>query len=339
MSVQELRDFKAGGGFRNGFTPLMYEDTNEIATNESGYVVVENSMGMRTNSLLRKDEWEALDAAVIEAARTRLIGIERLQTLGLTTNLDSIGITVSQWNTGSQMTRAEVNISGQTMDNRDLQDYNLKGVPVPVIHKAFRIGERTLEASRRLGEGIDVTNAYEASRVVAEELERMLYDGNDDVELNGNNIYGLTTESNVNSGSADGDFDTISNIHPTFTAMINAAQADNYFGPYEVFIYKTQYNEMLDRYTDGSGETALDGVLRIPDIQAIHSVDYLSDGKIVLVQMTRNVVDLAIHSLNQVVEWTTGDGLTHDFKVMSIAVPRIKSDYEDGSGVVYYTGA
>lgn len=337
MSVQELGAFKSGGGFRKGFTPLVYEDNGEIATNESGYVVVENSAGMRTNSLLRKDEWESLDNAVLQAARTRLVGIQRLQDRGLTKNLDSIGIMTTQWNKGSEMTRATVNMSGQTAMDRDRQDYNLTGVPVPVIHKAFRIGERDLEASRRLGEGIDTTNAYEASRVVAEELERMLYDGNSDINLNGDTISGLKDASNT--GTADGDFDTLSNIHPTITAMVNAAQADNYFGPYELFIYKTQYNEMLDRYTDGSGETPLDGVLRIPDITAVHSVDYLSDGELVLLQMTPNVIDLAVHSLNQMVEWTSDDGMTHSFKVMSIAVPRVKSDYSGGEGIVYYTGA
>ncbi len=76
----------------------------------------------------------------------------------------------------------------------------------------------------------------------------------------------------------------------------------------------------------------------ISNVEAIHPGDYMTDGTIVLVQMTPNVVDLALYEENMVVEWTSQDGMTHSFKVMSIAVPRVKSDYNSNSGIAYYTG-
>lgn len=338
--VNELSDFS--GSFRNGYRPIWDKKDQAFATNESGYVKIANSQGLVKNSLLRKDEWEALDAAIIEAARSRLNAIQRLQDLGLVKPLESIGILSSQWNVGSEMTRATVNLSGQSTNDRDLQDYKLKGVPVPVVHKGFRIGERTLQASRRLGEGIDVTNGYEASRVVAEELERLFFDGNDDVELNGDNIFGVTNHGDINTGTAasygGGDFGTISNILPTFLGALGDLHDAHMFGPFEAWIYSTQYTQMMDVYTDGSGQSALNRVLgAVPNLNAIHPSDYLAAGEMVLVQMTPNVIDLALHELNMVVEWSSGDGMTHDFKVMSIAVPRVKSDYDGNSGICYVT--
>jgi len=340
VQVNELGEFSGAGAFRYGFRPLWDQKKDTFATNDKGRVLTVNSDGMVRNSLLRKDEWEELDAAVVMAASERLNAIQRLQDLGLVKPLGSIGILTSQWNIGSQMTRATVNLTGQSADDRDLQDYNLKGVPVPVIHKSFAIGERTLEASRRLGEGIDVTNAYEASRVVAEELERMFFSGYDELSLNQDTIYGVTNESNVVTESTSKDFGTISNVIDKFQLMLSGLASDNYFGPFEAWVYKTQYTELTTQfYTDGSGESAYDRMLRIPEIRAIHPADYLSAGEVVLVQMTPNVIDLALHELNMVVEWASGDGLTHNFKVMSIAVPRVKSDYGSHSGICYGTNA
>jgi uncharacterized linocin/CFP29 family protein len=322
--------------------PLRKKGSGEFVTNEHGFVqLVGWGVGdLRANSLLRKDEWEELDRAVVQAASERLNFVDRMRSLGLVKTLTSIGVLASQWNVGSQMTRAVVNLSGRSAPDLDRQDYNLKGVPVPVIHKEFQIGMRELEASRRLGEGIDTTNAYQASRVVAEELERTCFGGNSAVVLNGQSIYGVTNEPNVNTGAATGDFGTIANINTTFTAMINACAADNYHGPFEGWVSTNQYNEMTTAfYTDGSGESAFERMLRMPQLRAIHPGDYLTDGALFIAQMTPDVLDIAIYQLNTVVEWPSGDGMTRNFKVMSIAVPRVKSDYSSQSGICYYTGA
>lgn len=338
VQVNGLQQFERSGGFSKALLPLVDKD-GAFMTNDDGYVKVGNKR-MVTNSLLRKDEWEQLDSAVVEAATGRLNAIQRLQDLGLTFPLDSIGVMTYQWNVSSQMTRATVNLTGQTTQDLDKVDYLLKGVPIPVIHKAFNIGERSLEASRRMGQPIDTVNAYEASRVVAEELERMFFDGAHNVELNQDTIYGVTNEPNVNTGSAEGDFGTLSNVLPTFTAMVSDAADANMHGPFEAWVYKTQYIEMMEVYTDGSGQSAMERVLNaIPSLNAIHPADYLSAGEIVLAQMTPNVLGLALYDMNMIVEWPSGDGMTHHFKIMTIGAPVVRSDYDSQSGIVYYTGA
>lgn len=338
VQINELGEFAGSEGFTCGFRPVWDKRAQSFATNESGLVKIVNSQGLIHNSLLRRGEWEALDAAVASAASERLNAIQRLQDLGLVKNLDSIGILASQWHVSSQVTRATVNLTGQSTDDLDRVDYKLKSVPVPVIHKAFRIGERELAASRRLGEGTDVTNAYEASRVVAEELERMFFVGNSEITLNGQTIYGVTNETNVNTEATSLDFGTISNVTAKFALMLAALASDNMHGPFEVWVAPTQYNQLSTSfYTDGSGESAMQRVLRVSQIRNIWPGDYLTDGTMVMVQMSPNVIDLALHQLNMIVEWSSGDGMTHNFKVMSIAVPRVRSDYESQSGICYGT--
>jgi len=324
-----------------GYLPMYYENTDELAVNEHGYVVIQNAQGVRTNSLLRKDEWEKLDAAVLTAATGQLNAIDRLRsTPMLSEKLDSIGVLVSQYTQASQLTRPSVSLSGRAAPDFDRQDFDLVGVPIPVIHKEIQIGARELAASRRgLGAGIDVSHIYEASRVVAQELERIFFLGDANISLNGNILYGVTNQPDVNTGSATGGFDTLSNQVPTFRNMIIAAAGDNYFGPYEFWIARTQYNEMaLNFYTDGSGDSGLDRIMKMSGVAAVHPSDWMTAGTGLLVTMDPNVLDLQWFQINQVVEWASPDGMAHNFKIMTVAAPRIKADYDGQSGIVYYTG-
>lgn len=300
-----------------------------------GRIQYRHPNGMWVNSALRKDEWEELDEAVVAATGPRTARLDTLTRVPL----GGIGTLVSQWNVASQMTAAQISISGRAQGQGDRVDYKLAGVAVPVVWKEFDIGERELDASRRMGNGLDTTTAFEAGRVVSEKLIDMYYNGDADIDLNGNNIYGLTTHPQRNTGSAAGDFGTITNIRTTILNMITAANADNFYGPYDVDVANTQYIEMLARYTDGSGQTALATVLELPQISNVYPSDQLTAGSLVLAQSTRDVQDYAVAMDVMLVEWMSGDGMTHHFKVMAIQVPRIKSEYSDKSGVVHYTGA
>jgi uncharacterized linocin/CFP29 family protein len=325
--------------FRHAYLPLRNDDNGKFKVNRTGHVRVVNSQGLEVNSALRKDEWEMLEEQVNRAQSEELTGIARLQQLGLVFDLPNAGILAYQWNNASQMTRAAVNLSGRAVMDQDAVDFELQGRPVPVIHKEFELGERFLQASRNTGQSVDTAFAFEASRVVAEELERILFAGNT-VTLNGQTLVGITNEPNRNTGTAAGDFGTISNIYPTFQNMVSAAHSDFYRGDYEAWVSRNQYVEMMAVYTDGSGQSAMNRVLEnLPGVNAVHPGDFLADGSLVLVQMTSNVVGVAINIIGQLVEWMSGDGMAHHFRVMTIAAPIVRSDYADRSGIVHYTGA
>jgi uncharacterized linocin/CFP29 family protein len=311
----------------------------------TGLVQVRTPRGLTVNSLLRKDEWEELDRAVMEAAKFPLRAVADLRSRGLVRPLGSIGTLISQWNTSSEMTPAQVSMTGQGAGERDRVEFNLAGVPVPVIWKEFQIGARQLEASRRLGEPLDTTHVYEATRVVAEMQEYMLFNGAA-VVLNASSIYGYRTHPNRNTDTATnyggGDWSTIANIVPTVAGMISAANADKHYGPFVLYCSTVQFNEAaLGYYTDGSGETPLQRILKLPMIDAVQQIDptNLPAGELLLVQMSPNVVDWAEALGITVVEWMNGDGMSTEFKIMSVAAPRVKADYTTRSGIVHATGA
>lgn len=334
--IGELQDLKVNGKFGEAIARFY----KHVVCNEYGYPLLNHPRSnMAFNSILRKDEWEEMDRAVVEESHDPMNAVQRLINLGLVQQLGGPGTLISQWNVISEMTRAEVSVEGVTKTDMDIVDHLLKGVTVPVVHKRFDITMRSLEASRRMGDGIDTTNAREATRIVTNEWEYMFFAGNTTVNLNGNPIYGVTTETNINTGAASGDFGTISNIYPTFVAMANANAADNYWGPMDCWVATTQYNEMQDRYSDGSGQSPLTSVGNIAQVRDVFPSARLTAGTLVCVTMVRDVIDLALIQTPTLVEWMSPDGMMNHFKVIAMGVPRVKSTYSGRSGIAYYTGA
>lgn len=300
-----------------------------------------NEASPQTNDLLRKDEWKQLDAAMVEIAAVRLRPLEVLRQRGLVKQLDGLGVLLSQWEQLSDLTDAEVNMSGVTRTQEDTGDVTLNSIPVPIISKDFRIGLRHLLASRRGpngaggGEGIDVTQVRQATRKVSEKMVDMLFNGITG-KLDGNSLLGLTNATNVNTVSG-GDWGTVANVYDNVISAITALQGDRMFGPYGMFVSNTQYLQMLT-YISNVNQTALMRVMSIPGIQFVEPADQLTDGTAVIFQLTADVIDVAFAMDMAVVQWDENGGLTEQFKIMAAYAPRPKSDYDGRSGIAYISG-
>lgn len=332
------------GSVRGSFNPR----DPDIRVNGKGQFVRVNADGqpsMVVNSMLMENEWMEIDRVVLAAQRYPLRVVNDLRSRGLTAPLGGVGSLEARWYTSSAITRATVSMTGRGRSDRDLPEMFQDGVPVPVIFKEFSIDWRTLEASRRLGDGLDMTALVETVRVVSEDLENLVVNGNTTVQLNGRPIYGLRTHPKRKTDTAanygGGDWGTQVNVLNTVRGMIQAANAQNNYGPFVLYVSQTQYNDAaLARYTDGSGETPLDSVLKLPMISDVIPLppNTMPDGEAELLQPTPDYIEFAEAMGIQVREWTSGDGLESMFKVMTIATPKIKARQGNETGIVHVTG-
>jgi len=347
LQVMSLADMAAQQVAMSGCRPIVNKKLVKQYGSKAPVQLVTNR-GVRVNSVLRKDEWEDLDRAIVPAAvqPLRLTGIIAARQ-NLVRPIASLGTLMAQYNQVSEMTAANISLRGHASGEKDLTDYSLVGVPVPIIFKEFELDQRVLLSSRMMGDGIDTSNAQAAARVVAEKVEDLWINGDSSVNLNGNTIYGLTSHPNRNTDTATnyggGDWGTQSNIEPTIAGMIAAAQADGYYGPYGVGVASTQYNQAaLTTYSDGSGDTPLERILRMPMVEFVEQIPQLDAGEVVLFQLTSDVLEwrpVTGYSPITTLEWASGDGMLGEFKVMAAGVPIIKSDHAGQSGVVHATGA
>lgn len=305
--------------------------------------VVANGRAIATNApaLLRYDEWKDIDRSVIEVATDRLTGVADLIARGLTHPLGSVGLTISLWERSSDMTGADVSMSGVTEGEEDRIEFDYAQVPVPIIHKDFRVNFRHLEASRRMGASIDVTQSAIAARAVAEKSEDMLFVGDSTIKVDNSQIYGYTThpdrntidltETWTNSGKTGAE------ILTDVQAMLAAARADRMFGPFTMYI-PGEYEGVLDNdYNPNTSDTRTvrERIMKLGGIVEIKVADRLPNHNVLLVQMTRDVVDMAIARDVTTVQWDSRGGMQEHFKVMAVWVPRIKSTFDGQSGIVH----
>lgn len=297
-----------------------------------------NVNSLRTNSLLRKDEWELLDDRVVEIAANTLRGIADLRDAGLTVPLGGLGVLVSQYETVSDMTDASVNMAAEVDDEEDRISYNLVGVPVPIISKSFRIDIRSLASSRQHGGLLDTTHVDTATRKVAEMLEYILFNGSTIVQR-GQTIYGYTNHPSRNSVSGGADWGTATNIIPNLTAMLGALISDNMAGPYKLYLHPDQYVQTM-ALNASTTQPIIRTMEAMPGMGpgSVQYTNYITAGQGVLVAMNRDVVDLAIGQEILPVEWDSKGGLVTRWKVLCAMVPRVKADAGGRSGLAHISG-
>lgn len=298
-----------------------------------------NVNALRTCDVLRKDEWIQFDERLIEIAHKRLVAVAELMSRGLTYNIpNGLGTTQLEWERVSDMEGADVSMSGVTDGQRDRQVYDLQTMPLPIIHKDFNVNIRALEASRKRGIPLDTAQADQASRLVSETVEAMVFNGH--TVYAGGNIYGLANHPDRNTGVAS-DWEltatTGANKLADVLEMIAAAQDDNMYGPYGIFVSQTAYTLLAEDYKAESDKTQLQRLLEVPGIEFIKPSKDITDGSLFMVQLSSDVIDEVIGMQPTVVQWSTNGGMTVNFKVMAIMIPRVRSTQSGQSGVVHFT--
>lgn len=294
------------------------------------------------NSILLKREWEALDAAVIQSYRIRTNVVADMRGAGLTSDT-TLAEMLNTWRVSSERRRPDVTMDGRTRVDRDRSDRKTYSVPIPIISTAYEIGMRELLASRAVGSDIDTFEAAEAAQALAEEEERLIIDGNSDIIVDGNQVYGLTNhpsrETDTASNYGGGDFGTLGNGYAAILGGIRTMAGLRYYGPFNVYVANTQYHELLEYQDDGTGDIQLNRIERLPQINSVKPNDIIADGELVMVQMDANVLDLRIAMDLENRQWDAPDESAAFFKVMEALTLRLKPDYRGNLGVLHMTGA
>lgn len=295
---------------------------------------------LRTNATLRKDEWQAYDDQVVQVAQERLNVAADLMSGGLTYNLgNAMGTTILEWETLNEMTVASVTMDGLSRGEKDQANFELKALPIPITHKDFSLSLRRLEASRRLGQTVDTTQAGQATRQVVETIENMVVNGVPGLTVGSGTIYGLTTEPNRNTVTLSTNWDasakTGSDILDDVLSMYESASAASYYGPFNLYVPTSYWSVLHEDFKAESDKTILQRLEELSFINMVKPADKLSANNVVMYQTTSDVIDLVVGQEPTTVEWDSQGGLQINMKVMSIMVPRVKVDQEGNSGIVH----
>lgn len=302
---------------------------------------------------LRRDEWKALDEAILAISDYRLGGVQDLIDKGLTYTLGNpMGTTVLEWHDQSDAMEADLTMDGVTRSKGDRPVFNFNYLPIPIIHVDYEINARALNASRSLGNPLDTTSAERAARKVSEKLEDMLftnitYSFGEKDSRNRNAIYSYINFPDRNTqtitawdaDSAKTPKDIVDDVKTAKQAMIDARQ----YGPYTLYVptaYETvldgdYYNAVDGTVQNATSDTVRDRIMKIAKIDSIKVIDSLPTDNVLLVQMNRETVRLVRGMGLTNVQWSTEGNFVNKYKVFTIQVPQIRSDQDGRCGIVH----
>jgi uncharacterized linocin/CFP29 family protein len=302
-----------------------------------------NIDALRTNATLMYDEWRYWDRTVLEVVRARMVGIADLFNAGLVFDLpNALGHTVLSWQRMSDMTGADVTMSGISEAENDRLTFDLVNMPIPIIHKDFNMNVRELAASRNGGMPLDTAQISYATKVVTERIEQILFNGTTNLGANAT-IYGYTTTPTRLTGSVTASWalsaTTGASILGDVLAMIGAANAQNMYGPWQIYVGTAAFVNLGNDFKANGDRTTLERLLAVPGVAGIKAAPWLGGaaGQVVMVQMTREVVDLVNGFQPTVVEWESHGGMVTHYKVMAIQVPRMRTDQNTAKGIIHYS--
>lgn len=295
---------------------------------------------VNNTGVLRRDEWIALDAVVQRVAEKRLKAVADLKARGLQTVVGGgMAATVYEHHTQSRAQTATQSMDGITRSQGDRTEYGSNFLPLPITHCDFEIGQRVLESSRRMGTGLDTAGVADATRAVAETLEKSLVQ-NQSYTFGGGTLYSYLNQPNrviqtlsttwTNSGKSPEQI-----VNEVLTMRQNLMNKNQY-GPYVLYIPRNYSIVMQKDYekTNSSNKTIRQRLLDIEDLDAVIELDYLPDDTVVMISLAS---DTAIRWLNsmeiQVVQWQSEGGMINHFKVMAIQVPLLRADFDEQIGI------
>ena len=297
------------------------------------------------NTTLQKDEWETLSDTMIAEYRRVVRGFEHLIGAGLTRQL-SLATKVDLWQERSGINDAEVSMDGESRSAEDRIEYDFAGVPIPIVHKDFRISSRDLQSSRNLGNDLQTDSVAEGTHEVAEKLDELLFTGWSPSVRDANNnaftLYGYTDHPDRNQFTAAGDWDTdYANVRDDFVGIFDELDENEREGPFWTYLNPRdwrRYRAARDE-TDDSAPTMRSRLEEDwPELGNVYRMPRLDPGEAVVVDPSPDVIELALAEDIQLIEWQSGSGMTNQFKVMAAMAPEIKSDNIGQSGIVHVTG-
>ena len=321
------------------------KDGRSYVTNHKGGAITDPANyvtnAINTNAVLRRDEWKQLDDVLLQVSRTRLGGVQDLVEKGLVYNIgNAMGTTVLETHTVSDAMEAELTMDGLPRTQGDRPEFGTEYIPLPILHVDYEINARVLAASRSLGQSLDTTSAEMATRRILEYQEDMLFT-NINYPFGGGTIYSYVNHPDRNQVTLATNWDaaamTPALIIADVRAMKQASQTAKHYGPWMLYV-PSLYDGVLDNdYVAGAqqGQTTRERLLKIDGISGIKVVDRLPANEVLLVQMTTDVVRLVQGMGIQNIQWKEEGNFVTKFKVITIQVPQIRSDYNNTSGIVH----
>lgn len=305
-----------------------------------------NMNKFRSLTSLPERAWKYFDDVLITVAKRELVGIADLARRA-ETNVSFDGMTASVYlrDSISEMDDANISMTPDTRGEAGRLEFKSIGVPLAVTYKDFLVNTKQIASAARVGIPLRAQLVEEATRAVSRTLEELLFNG--EYKGAGSTVYGYTKYPYRQIYTIPLSW-TDPTCYPDkiladVNNMISMEFEANHLGPWILYIpwaYQVRLNQ--DYTVGGAAANPVNGsiqarLLQLPGLEAIRVSKNLADDNIVLVEMSSSTVQLITGLPLTVADWEPAGSPNwqHLFKVLTISVPFLVSDYDDNCGIVH----
>jgi hypothetical protein len=339
MDYNCLRRFRSNNPKdKRSYMTQNYYDQKEDKVKQK--VVVTNAP-----STLRYDEWKRIDQAVVTAGRPKLRIVSDLEAAGLGVTIpDGMGTIVIQHQLSGFAGNAIISMDGLRESDRDRILHDIGQIPLPIIHEDFSFSLREIMVSRRGGTPLDTAMAREAARNVADTADKWHAGIIDSYTYAGSTVYGIRnfpdrlTKVLTLPTAAGWTPETTANEVAEMIQQATDVFKGGPFGAYFSTGWSIFFNRDYSPVAPGYG-TLMGRLRQTEEVAWWRKLEFLTGFEILLVQLD----PMNIETLNGMplttLQWDSHGGMQLNFKVMTIRVPRIRSDANSKSGIIHGVAA
>lgn len=248
----------------------------------------------REDAPFGSDVWEALDSAMVEAAKGQLVGRRLLDLEG------PYGLGMKSVPHKDEMTESGL-IASQSL-------------PLVLIYEKFDLGARDLANYERLGITLDRSAVAEAAIAAAKREEELIFEGNGEL-----GVPGLLTVDGA-SDVALSAWDEVGAAVEDLIEAVTVLDGEDFHGPYTLALAPARFNKLFRRYERGN-QTEMEH-LRTLVTDGIYKAPALDDGG-VLIATGRQYASIVMGQ-DMTVGFIGPEGDRVAFTVSESLVPRIR---------------
>lgn len=296
---------------------------------------------INANATLTRDQWKQIDDTVQRIALNRLGFVDDIRSAGLTYNVSGgFGKTILESEREGDMTDATISMDPARESEYDRPEFDVVGIPLPVIHKDGYFSARQIAASRSNGGlGLDTRSIESATRKVLEERERLFLGTAASFTYGGYTLYGVTnfpnriTKALTHPETSGWTPKTLVN---EILQMRQSLTDALFFGPFRTY-FSPGWAQYLDMdYSDDKGDNTLrERIEAVQGVGTIGQANFLTGLQVVMFQATTDVIRAVTGMDLTTLQWDTHGGMKVHFKVMLIEVPDLRAQQNGNSGIAH----
>ena len=284
---------------------------------------------------LPKDVWGLWDREAVEVQRTTLRVFNDLSSS--VSRPMPIGKLVHHFQTVSDSGSVNVSLDGRSKGRTDQPVFAYHGTPLPIIDSPFSYGWRQVAAASTEGFQLDAAGRMNSMRKIAEKAESLMLNGDTDIVVGADPLYGLRTHPRRNTRTTAQALNGATGAQwlATITATLKLLHDDNFKSPATIYLnFDDWFYATSTEFTAGYPKTIAQRVLELGGLREVIDADSINPGEVIAIVKDRRVLQvLNGMPMTTRAQFRANPEDDYNFVTMAAVALEIKFDANQNCGV------